>query len=185
MTWNLISLFLLCPLFWTSKFQGFSTILSTALTLHYCKNAVIYIYIPTSELVFIQDWQILSKCLRKKPKFGFYWQIKPTRFLCQKKNWQKNVKLTRNCSERHSLAIDVLYFPIMFSKWRWRIDLPWVQNIWFISPLVPSKREKNILVLLSLSIFWGKCVYFSIFENWKFTIRYVFYFWNLLVPLSH
>ena len=32
------------------------------------------------------------------------------------------------------------------------------------SPLVPSKREKNILVLLSLYIFWGKCVYFSIFE---------------------
>ena len=87
-------------------------------------SCIIYIYIPTSELVFIQDWQILSKCLRKKPKFGFYWQIKPTRFLYQKKNWQKNVKLTRNCSERHSLAIDVLHFPIMFSKWRWRIDLP-------------------------------------------------------------
>ena len=28
---------------------------------------------------------------------------------------------------------------------------------------VPSKREKNILVLLSLFIFWGKCVYFLIF----------------------
>ena len=40
-----------------------------------------------------------------------------------------------------------------------------VRNIWvFFSPLVPSKREKNILVLLSLYIFWGKCVYFSIFE---------------------
>ena len=35
-----------------------------------------------------------------------------------------------------------------------------VQNICFFSPLVPS----NILVLLSLYIFWGKCVYFSIFE---------------------
>ena len=35
------------------------------------------------------------------------------------------------------------------------------------SPLVPSKREKNILVLLSLYIFWGKCVYSSIFEWWN------------------
>ena len=34
----------------------------------------------------------------------------------------------------------------------------------FFSPLVPSKREKNILVLLSLYSFSGKCVYFSIFE---------------------
>ena len=40
----------------------------------------------------------------------------------------------------------------------------WVRNICFFSPLIPSKREKNILVLLSLYIFWGKCVYFSIFE---------------------
>ena len=32
------------------------------------------------------------------------------------------------------------------------------------SPLVPSNWEKNVLVLLSLYIFWGKCVYFSIFE---------------------
>ena len=42
-----------------------------------------------------------------------------------------------------------------------------VQNIWFLSHLVPSKREKNIqteTVCLSLYIFWGKCVYFSIFE---------------------
>ena len=28
-----------------------------------------------------------------------------------------------------------------------------VRNIWFFSPPVPSKREKNILVLLSLYIF--------------------------------
>ena len=39
-----------------------------------------------------------------------------------------------------------------------------VRNIWVFSPLVPSKREKNVLVLLSLYIFEGKCVYFSIFE---------------------
>ena len=39
-----------------------------------------------------------------------------------------------------------------------------VRNIWSFSPLVPSKREKNILVFLSLYIFWGICVYFSIFE---------------------
>ena len=42
----------------------------------------------------------------------------------------------------------------------------------FFSPLVPSKREKNILslsqlVCISLYIFWGKCVYISIFEWWK------------------
>ena len=37
-----------------------------------------------------------------------------------------------------------------------------VQNIWFLSPLVLSKREN--LALLSLYTFWGKCVYFSIFE---------------------
>ena len=44
-----------------------------------------------------------------------------------------------------------------------------VQNIWIFSPLVPSRPEKNILVLLSLYIFWGKCVDFSIFEVlfWK------------------
>ena len=42
-----------------------------------------------------------------------------------------------------------------------------VRNIWSFSPLVPSKREKNILVLLkvllSMYTFRGKCVYFSIF----------------------
>ena len=37
-----------------------------------------------------------------------------------------------------------------------------VRNIWVFSPLVPSKREN--LALLSLYTFWGKCVYFSIFE---------------------
>ena len=37
-----------------------------------------------------------------------------------------------------------------------------VWNIWFSSPLIPWEREN--LVLLSLYIFWGKCVYFSIFE---------------------
>ena len=31
----------------------------------------------------------------------------------------------------------------------------------FFSPLVPSKREKNILVLLSLYIFWGKLQIFN------------------------
>ena len=36
--------------------------------------------------------------------------------------------------------------------------------LFFFSPLVPSKQEKNILVLLSLYIFGGKCDYFSIFE---------------------
>ena len=155
MTWNLISLFLLCPLFWTSKFQGFSTILSTALTLHYCKNAVIYIYIPTSELVFIQDWQILSKCLRKKPKFGFYWQIKPTRFLYQKKIDKKMSSLPgivvkgtpwqlMSCTSQSCfLNEDEEY--ICLGEW----------NIWVFSPLVASKREKNILVLLSLYIFEG------------------------------
>ena len=34
----------------------------------------------------------------------------------------------------------------------------------FFSPLVPSKREKNVLVLLSLYISRGKCVHFSNFE---------------------
>ena len=34
----------------------------------------------------------------------------------------------------------------------------------FFSRLVPAKREKNILVLLSLYSCWGKCAYFSIFE---------------------
>ena len=43
----------------------------------------------------------------------------------------------------------------------------------FFSPLVPSKREKNLLVLLSLYIFWGKCVYFSIFEWLKFIIMHL------------
>ena len=37
-------------------------------------------------------------------------------------------------------------------------------KIFGFSPLVPSKREENILVFLSLYIFWGKCVYFLIFE---------------------
>ena len=31
--------------------------------------------------------------------------------------------------------------------------------------LVPSKREKNILVLLTLYIIWGKCLYFSILND--------------------
>ena len=45
-----------------------------------------------------------------------------------------------------------------------------VRNVWVFSPLVPSKREKNMyisfaqLVLLSLYIFRRKCVYFSIFD---------------------
>ena len=38
----------------------------------------------------------------------------------------------------------------------------YVRNIWFLSPLVLSKWEN--LALLSLYTFWGKCVYFSIFE---------------------
>ena len=37
-----------------------------------------------------------------------------------------------------------------------------VRNIWFLSPLVLSKWEN--LSFLSLYTFWGKCVYFSIFE---------------------
>ena len=42
----------------------------------------------------------------------------------------------------------------------------------FFSPLVPSKQDKNILsfsqlVLLSLYIFWLKCVYVSIFGWWE------------------
>ena len=37
-----------------------------------------------------------------------------------------------------------------------------LRNIWVFSSLVPSKREKNVSILLSLYIFWGKCVYFSI-----------------------
>ena len=37
-----------------------------------------------------------------------------------------------------------------------------VRNIWFLSPLVLSNWEK--LALLSLYTFWGKSVYFSIFE---------------------
>ena len=28
-----------------------------------------------------------------------------------------------------------------------------VRNIWFLSPLIPTKQEKNVLVLLSLYIF--------------------------------
>ena len=45
----------------------------------------------------------------------------------------------------------------------------WCGIFVFFSLLVPSKWEKNILslsqlVCLSLYIFWGKCVYFSIFE---------------------
>ena len=59
-------------------------------------------------------------------------------------------------SNRGSLAKLWRKYPIFWPTW--------VRNIWFFSPLVPSKREKNILVLLSLYIFWGKCVYFSIFE---------------------
>ena len=34
-----------------------------------------------------------------------------------------------------------------------------VRNIWFFSPLVPSKREKNILVLLSK--FCSVCIFFD------------------------
>ena len=34
-----------------------------------------------------------------------------------------------------------------------------VRNIWFFSPLVPSKREKNILVSLSLYIFLREVCY--------------------------
>ena len=51
-----------------------------------------------------------------------------------------------------------------------------VRNIWVFSPLVPSKREKYILVLLSLYIFWGKCVYFSIFEWYNSQLCF---FWQL------
>ena len=47
----------------------------------------------------------------------------------------------------------------------------------FFSPPIPSKREKNILVLLSLYIFWGKYVYFSICEwyNSQFNCEYGFF----------
>ena len=44
-----------------------------------------------------------------------------------------------------------------------------VRNIWFFSHLIPS-RDKCMLILLSLYIFWGKCVYFSIFWTVKFKI---------------
>ena len=41
----------------------------------------------------------------------------------------------------------------------------------FVSPRSLKTREKytnwHKLVCLSLYIFWGKCVYFSIFEWWK------------------
>ena len=50
-----------------------------------------------------------------------------------------------------------------------------VQNIWGFSPLVLSKREKNILVLLSLYIFWEKCVYFSIFNAKKNSQLWLFW----------
>ena len=36
----------------------------------------------------------------------------------------------------------------------------------FFSPLILSKWEKNVFVLLSFYTFWGKCIYFSIF-GWK------------------
>ena len=80
-----------------------------------------------------------------------------------------------------------------------------VRNIWFLSPLVPSKRENlvllsvyifegsvliflflnekiykyvfiDIIFLLSLHIFWGKCVYFWIFE-WK-KLQLIMFFWH-------
>ena len=40
-----------------------------------------------------------------------------------------------------------------------------VRNIWFLFPRVLSKPDENILVLLSLCIFWGKCVYFQILND--------------------
>ena len=46
-------------------------------------------------------------------------------------------------------------------------------EIFVFSPLVPSKWEKNILVLLGLYIFWGKCVYF--FEWWNSQLCF---FWH-------
>ena len=39
----------------------------------------------------------------------------------------------------------------------------WCEIFVFFS-LIHSKREKHVLILLSLYIFWGKIVYFSIFE---------------------
>ena len=55
------------------------------------------------------------------------------------------------------------YSPSFIYSWCGELK---VRNIWIFSPHVHSKREKSILVLLSLYIFWGKCVYLSIFEWW-------------------
>ena len=38
-----------------------------------------------------------------------------------------------------------------------------VRNIWFLSPLVLSKREN--LALLTLYTFWGKCVFFQFLND--------------------
>ena len=40
-----------------------------------------------------------------------------------------------------------------FNPFTYEHDIALVRNIWFFSPLVPSKLEKNILVLLRLYIF--------------------------------
>ena len=48
-----------------------------------------------------------------------------------------------------------LRFPSSLTKWLQPLTMSfssWVRNIWVFSPLVPSKREKNVLVLLSLYI---------------------------------
>ena len=66
---------------------------------------------------------------------------------------------TRNCFETNSTTEESpLLVKFMFSKKAQKNDkiftvdltLTKLRNIWFFSPLVPSKREKNILVLLSL-----------------------------------
>ena len=58
-----------------------------------------------------------------------------------------------------------------------------VRNIWFFSPLVPSEWEKNILILLSLYIFWGKCVYLPIFDYHMRAIitRGLYYFYPIFL----
>ena len=60
-------------------------------------------------------------------------------------------------------------FSLFWQRLQFQIPVSWVQNIFF-SPLIPSKREKNVLVLLSLHIFGGKvCILFN-FWMIKFTI---------------
>ena len=52
-------------------------------------------------------------------------------------------------------------------------EMSWVGNIWFFSPLILSKWE--ILQLSQLYTFWGKSVYFSIFEWWNSQLCFVWH----------